>query len=214
MSEGQAPESESAAPAPSLAPSSASSVESEPTASSLIDTVGEGASEAVQSTRRDREGEGPQGDLDQLLDTPPRGDHHLGRFAGYRDGAGIRRGIAVFFVLCGIAMVVAFLAHQDELKTRYAQEEYERLHPWQLPEGTDTRGRSRDFHWSSGTMRIPLSREAPGIERVILPDKVIWLADDADHAQIKVEVVDGKTQGIKILSGDVQHRERLPDETF
>jgi hypothetical protein len=169
----------------------------------------------AQSTRGQRAGDGPSGgDLDQLLDDPPRGDHHLGHFAGYRAGRGPRRAIALTLVSCALIAVVAFVRHQGEIEERAAKREYERLHPWKLPEGSDASSRSRDFHWSSGSMRIALSREAPGIERIILPDKVITLADGTDSAQIKVEVDNGHTLGIKILSGDVVHRERLPDESF
>ena len=174
-----------------------------------------GAKEKDLSSRGPRSGMGPTSrDLDQLLDEPPRGEHHLGRFGGYVAGRRVRRGIAIAFALCALAMVTAFVQHQLELRDRYAAAEYKRLHPWKLPAGTDTSSRSRDFHWSSGKMRIALSREAPGIERIVLPDKVITLAPGVDSAQIKFEVVDGRTLGIKILSGDVEHRVRRPDEEF
>lgn len=170
---------------------------------------------APKTSRAKRLGSGPSStDLDQLLDEPPRGEYHLGRFAGYVAGRRVRRGIALAFALCGVAMVTAFVQHQLELRARYAAAHYDRLHPWKLPAGTDVSSRSRDFHWSSGKMRIALSREAPGIERIVLPDKIITLAPGVDLAQIKFEVVDGHTLDIKILSGDIEHRKRLPHEEF
>lgn len=170
---------------------------------------------APKTTRGDRRGEGPQDmGLDQLLDELPQTQHHLGRFEGYREGRRPRRLIAMALGGCALVAAVVFVVHQRKLAAEAAQAEYERLHPWKLPEGTDISARPRDFHMSDGKMRLALSREAPGIQRIITPDKVISLAEGVDSAQIKVQVENGQTLRIKVLSGDISHRAREPGESF
>lgn len=180
---------------------------------SEVDAPASGGEERPKSTRRTRRGSGPDtGALDQLLDDPPHSDHHLGRFAGYRDGARPRRLVGGVLGAAALAGVVIFFLRQREFEREAEQAEYERLHPWQLPADADVSGRSRDFHLTDGRMRMALSREAPGVERIITPDKVISLAEGSDTAQIIIEVREGRTVGIKTLAGEVAHRDRRPDE--
>jgi hypothetical protein len=182
---------------------------------SAPDEPASSAETTPKTTRGDREGRGPSElGLDQLLDELPETQHHLGRFEGYREGRRPRRLIALALTTCAVLAVVIFVVNQHRLEEEAEEAEYERLHPWTLPEGTDLSSRPRDFHMSDGKMRLALSREAPGIERIILPDKVITLAEGVDSAQIKVQVENGQTLRIKVLSGDVMHRDRHPDESF
>lgn len=136
---------------------------------------------------------------DELLEAPPRGEHHLGRFAGYRAGTGIRRVIAGVALVAGIAVVALFVRQQ-----RYvAQQEYESKHPWSLPEGSDLDSRPRTIVWSGGAARLALSREPPGALRIQLPDRIIELAEDCDDAQVRFVIEDGRTTKFQVLSGEV-----------
>lgn len=141
---------------------------------------------------------------DELLPDPPRGDHHLGRFAGYRDGAPVRKKIAIAMGLCVVAMVVAFFQSQRHFEAKYERQRYERQHPYELPAGTDVSSRPREMTWTTGKARLGLRREIPGVSVIHLPDRDLVLAPDSDHAQVNVEIQDGKVVYLKVLTGTVQ----------
>lgn len=81
--------------------------------------------------------------------------------------------------------------------------EWDRLHPYSLPPGTDTSTRPREIHWSSGKARLGLQRDAPAANVIVLPDRELRLADGCDHAQVYVDVRDGRTVELDVLIGDV-----------
>lgn len=138
----------------------------------------------------------PQDRLDELLDDPPRGDHHLGRFAGYQAARKVRRRMVIVLIAGCVAAVIAYVQY-----TRWLQ--YERYHPYTLPEGVDTSDRPREMTWSSGKARLGLSAEEPGVEVIHLPDRDVRLAEGCEHAQLKVDVEDGKTITLEVISGDI-----------
>lgn len=150
-------------------------------------------------TRHDEDDPGPgpiRGGLDELLDVVPETAHHRGRFEGYNAGSRVRRTIVAVSIAFGI--VCAWGYSQIE-----AKREFERLHPWDYPAGTDTSDRPREINWTSGFARLGLSREPPAAEVIHLPDRDIRLAEGCDHAQLKVEVQDGMTIELTVLTGDV-----------
>lgn len=142
--------------------------------------------------------------LDELLADPPLGEHHQGRLGGYAAGARSRRILAIV----GVVAVIAIIAGGYALITHFQNRKPIPIHAAPLPEGTDASGRSRVMTWSSGQARLALSREAPGADTIVLPDRVIGLADGCDAAQIKVDVEDGKTRMVKVLYGEVVQAKR------
>jgi hypothetical protein len=144
--------------------------------------------------------------LDELLDAPPRGDHHLGRFAGYRAASPIRRRIALALGLCVVIMGVAYWQVAAQFEAKYERQRWERLHPYELPAGTDVSARPRELTWTTGKARLGLRRETPGVAVIHLPDRDLVLAPGSDHAQLNVEVRDGKVIYLKVLFGTVEER--------
>ena len=69
-------------------------------------------------------------------------------------------------------------------------------------------GRARSFEWSEGQARLGLARQAPGIEEIVLPDRVVRLADGYDHAQLRVIVQDDKTVQLDVLVGKIVEEPR------
>lgn len=134
--------------------------------------------------------------LDELLDDPPRGDHHLGRFAGYQAGRRVRRWMVAVFALALVSAGVAYWHYTDRL-------EHERTHPFELPPGVDFSERTRDMTWSGGKARLGLAQEPPGIEVIHLPDRDVRLAEGCERAQIKVDVLDGQTVALEVISGEI-----------
>lgn len=140
---------------------------------------------------------------DELLDDPPQGEHHLGRLAGYRAGRPMRRRLAIIMGAATVIIVVIAVKMQWDMHVERQAAEYRRLHPWSLPAEAQSEPRPRTISWSSGKARLALQREAPGAQRIELPDRIIELAEGSDHAQVKFEVRDGKTVAFKVLSGDI-----------
>ncbi len=134
--------------------------------------------------------------LDELMSDPPFGDHHLGRFAGYEAAKTVRRRMVMVMAGACLVSVIAYVQY-----TRWV--EYQRTHPYQLPEGSDLEGRPREMTWNDGKARLALVREAPGLLTVHLPDRDISLADGCEHAQFKVHVQDGKTLTVEVISGEI-----------
>lgn len=137
--------------------------------------------------------------LDELLADPPLGEYNQGRLGGYAAGARSRRLLA----LVGVVAVIVIIAGGYALITHFQNRKPIPIHAAPLPEGTDVRGRSRVMTWSSGQARLALTREPPGADTIVLPDRVIGLADGCDAAQVKVEVEDGRTTMVKVLYGEV-----------
>lgn len=141
----------------------------------------------------------PRVDERGLLLDPPATDVHLGRLAGYDAGRRVRRVIAAVSVLGCLGAALGYV-----LYTRHAA--YARLHPFELPEGTDVAALTDTLHWSSGSARFTLKREVPGVRAIILPDRVLELAEGCDRARLVVDVGDDTV--IEVLSGQVIQRPR------
>jgi len=145
------------------------------------------------------------GDIDQLLDDPPDTDYHRGRFAGYEAGSRVRRFVFIGLALSSIAAVIAGYWYITYLHANRTPQ-----HAVPLPEGTDTSKRSRTMTWSSGQARLGLTREPPGLLAIELPDRTIRLAPDCDSAQVRLDVVDGKTVQMTVLFGDIVEEPASP----
>lgn len=143
---------------------------------------------------------------DELLDEIPTTDHHLGRFAGWQAVRRPRVIVGAALVFAALAGVVAFYVHTRELR-------YERLHPLPEVEATIAPGTPREMTLADGHMRVELSREAPAINLLHLPDRDIELAPRVDKSSFKVEIRDGKTVKIKVLTGAIVETLTAPDAT-
>jgi hypothetical protein len=66
---------------------------------------------------------------------------------------------------------------------------------------------------ADGSMRVGLSREPPGVNILHLPDRDITLARGANKAQFKVEVRDGKTVRLQVLTGEIVETLTDPEAT-
>lgn len=152
----------------------------------------------------DREANGPpRGETgerarrhDELLTKIPPTDYHRGRFAGYDAGRRVRRGIAIFAafgVLCSVCAYLWYVRHA----------EWARTHPFVLPAGTDLSRLTRTLVWNEGRGRFALDEEPPGVEKIVLPDRSLTLAEGSVRAQVVVYVEDGVTTEIEVLSGHV-----------
>ncbi|MFV8748951.1 hypothetical protein ACNOYE_00210 [Nannocystaceae bacterium ST9] len=137
----------------------------------------------------------PRSRDDELLDELPATEH-MGGFSGWKAGRRVRWIIVGVFAAVGltIAIVSWKLA---------AQREYERLHPLPEVEATIAPGTPREMTLADGQFRLGIAREAPAINVVHLPDRDITLAKGSDKAQFKVEVADGKTTRLVVLTGKI-----------
>ncbi|NVB40004.1 hypothetical protein G6O69_19320 [Pseudenhygromyxa sp. WMMC2535] len=141
---------------------------------------------------------------DELLDAPPRGEHHLGRLGGWNAGRRSRQLIAAGLGLAMLAGIVAIVRYEREIGHR-------RLHPLPEVEATIAPGTPREMSLSEGKFRVGLGREAPAINVVHLPDRDLTLAPGADKAQFKIEVIEGRTTKIQVLTGEIQESLRAAD---
>ena len=145
-------------------------------------------------------GSGPSSRDDELLDDPPETDHHLGRMAGYRRGTRART--AVFLTL---AVSVAAATLLGRWYAKRLDEELHRPSPtYELAPGDTGQGRARELTWSTVRARLGLSREPPGVEQIRLPDRILRLAEGHDHAQVRVEVRNGETVQIEVITGQIE----------
>lgn len=147
---------------------------------------------------------GPNARDDELLIELPRSDHHLGRFAGWQAGRKLRWIVGGTLGVAVLAGVIVFVQHNSELRQR-------ELHPLPEVEALLSPGTPREMTLSDGQMRVALSREAPAINLLHLPDRDITLARGCNKAQFKVEIRDGKTVRIKVLTGEIVETLTRPD---
>lgn len=141
----------------------------------------------------------------QLLAEPPAINvAAAGGFAADRRQGRVRWILLLSGFLVLSALVGGWLALR-----RWA--EWDRLHPYSLPPGTDTSTRPREIHWSSGKARLGLQRDAPAANVIVLPDRELRLAEGCDHAQVYVDVQEGRTVEVDVLIGDVVQHPVTPD---
>jgi hypothetical protein len=139
------------------------------------------------------------------LDREPEVVEHQGSLQGYRAGSRVRR--FVFGTLLGGSV---FAAVVGVLYVQYLEKlERERAPKYAVDPAT-IEGRTRSIEWTEGFGRFALSREPPGVARIVLPDRVLELADGSDYAQIKVFVENGQTREVKILAGAIKQIPRGP----
>lgn len=156
----------------------------------------EHAEDATETRPPQWERESRESPHEQLLTEIPPTDYHRGGLAGYDAGRRIRRGLAIFAACAVFCSVCAYV-----LAVRHAA--WERAHPFVLPEGTDLSTLTRTLVWNEGRARFALDREPPGVEKIVLPDRSLTLAEGSVRAQVVVVVEEGVTTEIEVLSGHV-----------
>jgi hypothetical protein len=148
----------------------------------------------------------PRARDDELLTELPPHDYHLGQFAGWRATRKVRWFIGGTLGATVLAGVIILVDYTRELR-------HQKLHPLPEVEATITPGTPRDMTLSDGSMRVGLSREPPAIDVLHLPDRDITLARGSDKAQFKVEVRDGKTVRLQVLTGEIVETLTDPEAT-
>lgn len=158
--------------------------------------------------RRPREGELPTaGGLDELLDEPPTAPA-VGPLTGYRDGSRVRRRVYL-----GLILGVIGAGFAGRWYVGYLKEKRRTPTPqYQLAAGTEDEARPKVLVWSSGVARLGMSRQDPGVKAIVLPDRTLRLAKGCDHAQVKVNVVNGETVSLKVVVGEIRQVPREPAE--
>lgn len=134
---------------------------------------------------------------DELLGDPPRGEHHLGRFAGWRAAWAPRWIVGSVLAVTSLVAAVIFVSRTRQL-------EHERRHPLPELEATISPDTPREMSLSEGKFRVALGREAPAVHVLHLPDRDIRLARGSAKAQFKVEVRNGETVRLQVLTGRIR----------
>jgi hypothetical protein len=174
----------------------------------LAETMGEAEAEAEPEAETEGEAEGrartelaaplatPLSRDDELLVDIPPTTHHLGRFAGWHAARKLRWIVGGVLGAAFLVGVIAFVHHSLELR-------HARLHPLPEVEALLGPGTTREATYTDGKFRVGLSREAPYINVVHLPDRDITLARGAETAQFKIEIRDGTTVKLTVLTGEI-----------
>lgn len=142
---------------------------------------------------------------DELLADPPENAFGAGAFAGYVRSRRVRWFVAGALGLGFIGAVYAGNWYTDYLRAQVRRG----IKPEYDAPPTDVSPEDRVMHWESGPARLGLSREPPGVNLIVLPDREIRLAEGYDSAQLSVRVEDGRTVKLRVLTGRVDVT-RLP----
>jgi hypothetical protein len=142
-----------------------------------------------------------EGNADELLTEIP-GGREPGSIEGYQSGSRVRRWVFGLLIVGTIGAAVA--GHQY---FKWLERQREIVDPQYVVDDAAAAGAVREFYWDDGSARLGLTREPPGIEVIVLPDREIRLAPGHDHAQVNVTVRDGKTVKLKVLTGKIVQTE-------
>ena len=145
------------------------------------------------------------GGHDELLADPPEDGVGAGAFAGYVRSRRVRWFVAGFLAFGFIGAVYAGNWYTD-----YVRKQARRgIKPEYDAPPTNVSAEDRVMHWDSGPARLGLSREPPGVNLIVLPDRELRLHEGYDSAQLSVRVEDGRTVKLKVLTGRIDVT-RLP----
>ena len=145
------------------------------------------------------------GGHDELLTEIPEPDRAQGAFAGYEKTRRVRWIIGGSLLVGAIGAVYGANWYAD-----YVREQARRgIKPTYADVPTDVSPEDRVMHWDSGPARLGLSKEPPGVNLIVLPDRELRLAEGYDSAQLSVNVKDGRTVKLRVLTGriDVTRRD-------
>ena len=128
---------------------------------------------------------------------------------GYRHGRWLRRGLFGTIALVVVAAVITgrwWARKMEEQHRMIAAGDYE-----VDVTGEAVEERPTELVWTHGEARLGLSSRSPGVQTIRLPDRILRLADGYENAQVKVDVIGGKTRSLVVLYGDIV-QEPLPEE--
>ncbi|MEM6292908.1 MAG: hypothetical protein AAGA54_16655 [Myxococcota bacterium] len=137
------------------------------------------------------------GDDELLIDLPEQSPG--GAFDGYRRSQRVRwfvagaLGLGTIGALWGGSWYVDYLERQAR---RGIKPSYDAPPANVSPE-------DRVMHWDAGPARLGLSREPPGVNLIVLPDRELRLAEGYDSAQISVRVENNRTVKLRVLTGRI-----------
>lgn len=137
---------------------------------------------------------------DELLSEIPESDFH-GSLRAYADGSKVRR-----FVWGGLIVGCIGAGFAGHWYIGYLQEQQRRgVDPGYVVDAEHAATAVRELQWEEGPARFALAAKAPGINKIVLPDREITLADGHDSAQIKLNVQGGRTVMLKVLVGRIKN---------
>lgn len=139
------------------------------------------------------------GGADELMDDPPDEGASGGAFAGYARSRKVRWFVAGALGFGFVGAIFAGNWYADYLR---AQERRGITPAYDAPP-TGVAAEDRVMHWESGPARLGLSREPPGVNLIVLPDRELRLAEGYDSAQLSVRVDDGRTVKLRVLTGRI-----------
>jgi len=138
-----------------------------------------------------------RGHDDELLSDPPMLGQE-GSLHGYRSGRRLR---VILFASLALGIVSAILGVfwlSHAIQARKVTPAYH------TTDADSVAAEDRTLHWSTeGPARLGLMRTPPGVLTIVLPDRIVRLADDSDHAQVKVLIERGETRSVRTLVGRV-----------
>ena len=145
---------------------------------------------------------------DELLADPPEDGVGAGAFTGYARSRRIRWFVAGFLAVGFIGAI-----YGGNWYTDYLREQARRgINPRYDAPPADVSPEDRVMRWDGGAARLGLSREPPGVNLIVLPDRELRLAEGYDSAQLSVRVEEGRTVKLRVLTGriDVTRRPSAP----
>ncbi len=144
------------------------------------------------------------GDDELLTDLPEQSPG--GAFDGYRRSQRVRWFVAGALALGTIGAVWGGNWYVDYLERQARRG----IKPSYDAPPADVSPEDRVMHWDAGPARLGLSREPPGVNLIVLPDREIRLAEGYDSAQISVRVEGNRTVKMRVLTGRIDVVERKP----
>lgn len=152
-------------------------------------------SKPAQTTRpADARGAVSTGEIDELLDdTPTYPVHRRGRLEGIKRGRKARWGLALLVLMVPSSLWMVVRAYQRQILA----------HRFDIPFAAPRPSADEaTLHWDEGQARLGLHRD--GVLRILVPDAVITLAPGQVHAQVWVNVQNGRLTRVKEVVGKVK----------
>lgn len=136
---------------------------------------------------------------DELLSDPPDDDASEGAFAGYVRSRKVRWFVGGTLAVGFIAAIWGGRWYEDHLR----QKARRGMKPDYPDPPAAVSAEDRVMHWDSGAARLGLSKDPPGVNLIVLPDREIRLAEGYESAQLSVRVEDGRTVKLRVLTGRI-----------
>jgi hypothetical protein len=140
-----------------------------------------------------------EGGVDELLADPPDDDASEGAFAGYVRSRRVRWFVGGTLAVGLVAAVWGGSWYEDYLRAKARRG----MKPEYADPPAAVSAEDRVMHWDSGAARLGLSKDPPGVNLIVLPDRELRLAEGYESAQISVRVEEGRTVKLRVLTGRI-----------